>query len=65
MTTPSRSETLGKDLRTFSHRPDDIKLNLPEAEVLSDHCYPLGEAEKQQTDRAVAQLLGRNPPSQL
>lgn len=46
------------------HRPKKIKLNLPEAEVLSDHCYPLREVGKEQTDSAT-QLLGRTPPSQL
>lgn len=46
------------------HCPKKIKLNHPEAEVLSDHCYPLREVGKEQTGSAK-QLLGRTPPSQL
>jgi len=46
------------------HVPGD-KLNLSESTVLSDHCYPLWEAGKEQTDRAVAKLLAHTSPSQL
>ncbi len=46
------------------HIPGD-KLNLSESAVRNDHGYPLWEAGKEQTDRAVAKLLGRTSPSQL
>lgn len=40
------------------------KLNLSESAVLNDHCCPLWEAGKEQTDHAVAKLLGHTSPSQ-
>jgi hypothetical protein len=46
-----------------SRRPKEIKLNHPEAEVLSDHCSPLQEVGEEETDSAT-QWLGRTPPGQ-